>query len=68
MSFGPVPGPTGIKLFANCGTRKIKPPAPDRSQIEAAVRNEQFEDLIQQAMAEARKEAFVDYKDPAFRP
>ncbi|MDX1716535.1 MAG: SurA N-terminal domain-containing protein [Anderseniella sp.] len=65
---GPVPGPTGIKLFANCGTRKIRPPAPDRSQIEAAVRNEQFEDLIQQAMAEARKEAFVDYKDPAFRP
>jgi hypothetical protein len=32
------------------------------------VRNEQFENLIQQAMAEARKDAFVDYKDPAFRP
>jgi peptidyl-prolyl cis-trans isomerase SurA len=65
---GPVPGATGIKLFANCGTRKIRPPAPDRRQVEAAVRNEQFENLIQQAMAEARKDAFVDYKDPAFRP
>jgi peptidyl-prolyl cis-trans isomerase SurA len=65
---GPIPGPTGVRLFANCGTRKISPPAPDRQQIEAAVRNEQFEDLVQQAMAEARKESFVDYKDPAFRP
>ncbi len=54
--------------LVKAGTRKIRPPAPDRSQIEAAVRNEQFEELIQQAMAEARKEAFVDYKDPAFRP
>lgn len=65
---GPVPGPNGVRLFANCGTRKISPPKPERSQIEAAVRNEQFENLVQQAMAEARKESFVDYKDPAFRP
>ena len=65
---GPIPGPTGVRLFANCGTRKISPPAPSREQIEAAVRNEQFENLVQQAMAEARKESFVDYKDPAFRP
>ena len=65
---GPIPGPAGIKLFANCGTRKISPPAPDRSQIEASVRNEQFEELIATAMTEARKDAFVDYKDPAFRP
>ncbi len=65
---GPIPGPGGIKLFANCGTRNIQPPAPDRSQIEASVRNQQFEELIATAMTEARKDAFVDYKDPAFRP
>jgi|GEM_PF-866338 len=65
---GPIPGPTGVRLFANCGTRKISPPLPDRKQIEATVRNEQFEALVQQAMAEARKESFIDYKDPAFRP
>ncbi len=65
---GPIPGPTGVRLFANCGTRKINPPLPDRKQIEATVRNEQFEALVQQAMAEARKESFVDYKDPALRP
>jgi peptidyl-prolyl cis-trans isomerase SurA len=65
---GPIPGPQGVRLFANCGTRKISPPAPSREQIEAAVRNEQYENVIQQAMAEARKESFVDYKDPAFRP
>ena len=65
---GPIPGQKGVRLFANCGTRKISPPAPSREQIEAAVRNEQFENVVQQAMAEARKESFVDYKDPAFRP
>ncbi len=65
---GPIPGQNGVRLFANCGTRKISPPAPSREQIEAAVRNEQFENVVQQAMAEARKESFVDYKDPAFRP
>lgn len=65
---GPVPGPTGIRLFANCGTKKISPPLPDRKQIEARVRSEQFEALVQQAMAEARKESFIDYKDPEFRP
>lgn len=65
---GPIPGPTGVRLFANCGTKKISPPLPDRKQIEASVRNQQFEALVQQAMAEARKESFIDYKDPAFRP
>ncbi len=65
---GPIPGPTGVRLFANCGTRKMSPPLPDRKQIEATVRNEQFEALVEQAMTEARKESFVDYKDPAFRP
>ena len=65
---GPIPGPTGVRLFANCGTRKVSPPLPDRKQIEATVRNEQFEALVEQAMTEARKESFVDYKDPAFRP
>jgi len=65
---GPIPSPAGIRLFANCGTRKIEPPRPSREQIEASVRNEQFEGLIQQAMAEARKDSFIDYKDPAFRP
>jgi peptidyl-prolyl cis-trans isomerase SurA len=65
---GPIVQQNGVRLFANCGSRKISPPAPSREQIEAAVRNEQFESLIQQAMAEARKESFVDYKDPAFRP
>jgi peptidyl-prolyl cis-trans isomerase SurA len=65
---GPIPGPTGVRLFANCGTRKIEPPRPDRKQIEASVRNEQFEQLVEQAMAEARKESFIDYKDPTFKP
>lgn len=65
---GPIPGPTGIRLFANCGTRKISPPLPDRKQVEASVRNQQFEALVQQAMTEARKESFIDYKDPEFRP
>ena len=65
---GPVPGPTGIRLFANCGSRKLSPPRPSREQVEASVRNEQFEQLIKQSMAEARKESFIDYKDPTFRP
>ncbi len=65
---GPIAGPTGIRLIANCGTRKIAPPAPDREQIKASLRNERFEAVIQQAMAEARKDSFIDYKDPAFRP
>ena len=65
---GPVPGPTGVRLFANCGTRKVSPPLPDRKQIEARVRGEQFDALVQKAMAEARKESFIDYKDPEFRP
>jgi hypothetical protein len=65
---GPVPSPTGVRLFANCGTRKISPPLPSRQQIENAVRNEEFENLVQEAMAKARKDAYVDYKDPAFKP
>jgi hypothetical protein len=65
---GPIPAPSGVRLFANCGTRKIAPPRPNREQIEASVRNEQFEGLIRQAMAEAHKDSFIDYKDPAFRP
>ncbi len=65
---GPIPGPGGVRLFANCGTKKISPPLPDRKQIEARVRSEQFEALVQQAMAEVRKESFIDYKDPEFRP
>ncbi len=40
---GPIPGPTGVRLFANCGTRKISPPragpAADRgSRAQRAVR------------------------------
>lgn len=65
---GPIRGPSGVRLIANCGTRKIEPPRPSREQVKASLRNEQFEAVIQQAMAEARKESFIDYKDPAFRP
>ncbi len=65
---GPIPGPTGIRLIANCSTRKISPPRPTRKQVEVSLRNERFEAVIQQAMAKAREESFVDYKDPAFRP
>ena len=65
---GPIPGPTGIRLIANCGTRKIEPPRPSREQVKASLRNERFEAVIQQAMAKAREDSFIDYKDPAFRP
>lgn len=65
---GPIPGPKGVRLFANCGTRKISPPRPSREQIKASLRNERFEALVQQAMTKAREESFIDYKDPAFRP
>ncbi|NNJ75535.1 MAG: hypothetical protein HKP56_10270 [Anderseniella sp.] len=65
---GPIRGPSGVRLIANCGTRKIEPPRPSREQVKASLRNERFEAVIQQAMAEARKESFIDYKDPAFRP
>lgn len=65
---GPIRGPSGVRLIANCGTRKIEPPRPSREQVKASLRNERFEAVIQQAMAEARKDSFVDYKDPAFRP
>ncbi|MGB5213438.1 MAG: hypothetical protein WBN88_07340 [Anderseniella sp.] len=65
---GPIPGPTGIRLIANCGTRKIEPPRPSRAQVKASLRNERFEAVIQQAMAKAREDSFIDYKDPAFRP
>lgn len=65
---GPIRGPSGIRLIANCGTRKITPPRPTREQVKASLRNERYEAVIRQAMAEARKDSFVDYKDPAFRP
>lgn len=65
---GPIPGPTGVRLIANCGTRKIEPPRPSREQVKASLRNERFEAVIQQAMAKAREDSFIDYKDPAFRP
>jgi hypothetical protein len=65
---GPIRGPSGVRLIANCGTRKIEPPRPSREQVKASLRNERFEAVIQTAMAEARKESFIDYKDPAFRP
>ena len=65
---GPIRGPSGIRLIANCGTRKISPPRPSREQIKASLRNERFEAVVQQAMAEARKDSFIDYKDPALRP
>lgn len=65
---GPIRGPSGVRLIANCGTRKISPPRPSREQVKASLRNERFEAVIQQAMAEARKESFIDYKDPSLRP
>ena len=65
---GPIRGPSSIRLIANCGTRKITPPRPSRDQIKASLRNERFEAVVQQAMAEARKDSFIDYKDPTLRP
>ncbi|WP_108883563.1 SurA N-terminal domain-containing protein [Anderseniella sp. Alg231-50] len=65
---GPIPGPTGVRLIANCGTRKISPPRPSRAQVKASLRNERFEAVVQQAMAKAREDSFIDYKDPSFRP
>lgn len=65
---GPIRGPSGVRLIANCGIRKINPPRPSREQVKASLRNERFEAVIQQAMAEARKDSFIDYKDPALRP
>ncbi len=65
---GPIRGPSGVRLIANCGIRKINPPRPSREQVKASLRNERFEAVIQQAMAEARKESFIDYKDPTLRP
>ncbi len=65
---GPIRGPSGVRLIANCGTRKIEPPRPSREQVKASLRNERFEAVIQQAMAKAREDSFIDYKDPAFRP
>lgn len=65
---GPIPGPSGVRLIANCGTRKISPPRPSREQVKASLRNERFEAVVQQAMAKAREDSYIDYKDPAFRP
>lgn len=65
---GPIPGRSGIQLIANCGVRKISPPMPSREQIKASLRSERLDEVIQQAMAEARKDSFIDYKDPAFKP
>ncbi len=65
---GPIRGQSGIRLIANCGIRKINPPRPSREQVKASLRNERFEAVIQQAMAEARKDSYIDYKDPALRP
>ena len=65
---GPIPGQTGIQLIANCGARKIAPPLPSREQIKATLRNERFEAVVQEAMAKAREDSFIDYKDPAFKP
>ncbi len=65
---GPIPSPQGVRLFANCGTRKIEPPRPSREQIEQSLRAERFDQVVSQAMAEARKDSFIDYKDAAFRP
>lgn len=65
---GPIRGPSSIRLIANCGIRKITPPQPSREQVKASLRNERFEAVIQQAMAEARKDSFIDYKDPTLRP
>lgn len=65
---GPIRGKSGVRLIANCGTRKIEPPRPSREQVKASLRNERFEAVIQQAMAKAREDSFIDYKDPAFRP
>ena len=41
---------------------------PSREQIKASLRSERLDEVIQQAMAEARKDSFIDYKDPAFKP
>jgi peptidyl-prolyl cis-trans isomerase SurA len=72
-AFGPSRARNGIQVIGFCGKRAIAPPklppppeAPTRAAIERKVRSEQMDKFEETFLAELRRNAIIDYKDPAY--
>jgi peptidyl-prolyl cis-trans isomerase SurA len=63
---GPGSSAEGIQLIGYCRKSSIAPPAPTREQVETMLMNKKYDVYEERYMRELRRNAFVDYKDPAY--
>ncbi|MFO1089465.1 MAG: SurA N-terminal domain-containing protein [Hyphomicrobiales bacterium] len=64
---GPIPGPTGIRMIANCGRKQMAPPKPSREQIESMLLSEKMGNSIERELRDLRRKSFIDYKDASLK-
>jgi peptidyl-prolyl cis-trans isomerase SurA len=72
-AIGPMRSKTGIQLLALCGSRRVTPPMPKpetltREQVKNVLQNEKFDSLQEVYLKTARKNVYVEYRDPAYAP
>ncbi len=60
---GPMRGPNGIRLIANCGIRTIAPPKPPRAAVKNIILGEKYEKATDRVMRKLRRRALIEYKD-----
>ncbi len=68
---GPIRYANGIQLLAYCGSRMVTPPKLDiptvtKQQVQNVVMNEKYSALEQKYVAQMRKTAIIEYKDPSY--
>ncbi len=70
-AIGPMRSKAGIQVLGFCGKRMVTPPKPQfelpsRSQIQQAVLNEKFDAAEGKYVAQMRKNAIIEYRDPSY--
>ncbi len=65
---GPARSAAGLQLIAFCAVRLVSPPAISRKHVKAMIINERYDMYSQRYLRDLKRNAFIDYKVPSYKP